>query len=63
DVGGYEPNTSKLAAEAEPILLSELSSLADRVVGDVFQSFSKHPQDVKRRQALENANKPTEKGK
>lgn len=63
EVGGYEPNTSKLAAEAEPMILSELGSLADRVVGDVFQSFSKHPKDVKRRQASENANQPTEKGK
>lgn len=52
-VGGYEPNTSKLTAEAEPILLTELSRLADRVVGDVFESFSKHPQDVKNREELE----------
>ena len=49
-VGGYEPNTSKLAPEAEPIILSELSRLTDRVVGDVFESFSKHPKDVKRRE-------------
>lgn len=52
-VGGYEPNTSKLASEAEPIILTELSQLADQVVGDVFGSFSKHPKDVKRRQELE----------
>lgn len=57
DVGGYEPNTSKLASESEPIILTELSRLADRVVGDVFESFSKHPQDVKRRQELENKGK------
>ena len=56
-VGGYEPNTSKLAAEAEPIILTELSSLADRVVGDVFESFSKHPKDVKRREEIEQAGK------
>jgi len=54
-VGGYEPNTSKLAPEAEPIILVELGRLADRVVGDVFESFSKHPQDVKKREELEKA--------
>jgi len=54
-VGGYEPNTSKLAAEAEPIILTELGRLADRVVGDVFESFSKHPKDVKKRDELEKA--------
>ncbi len=58
-VGGYEPNTSKLAPEAEPIILSELSSLADRVVGDVFQSFSKHPKDRKRRQEPDHTAKPS----
>ena len=52
-VGGYEPNTSKLAPEAERLLLTELSRLADRVVGDVFESFSKHPKDVKKREELE----------
>ncbi|MCA9123703.1 MAG: hypothetical protein H6822_15575 [Planctomycetaceae bacterium] len=55
-VGGYEPNTSKLTPEAEPIILSELSRLADRVVGDVFESFSKHPKDVERREVLEKTN-------
>lgn len=54
-VGGYEPNTSKLLPEAEPIILSELGSLADRVVGDVFESFSKHPKDIKKREAEEKA--------
>lgn len=54
--GGYEPNTSKLAPEAEPIILRELGRLADRVVGDVFESFSKHPKDVVKRDVLE---KPT----
>jgi hypothetical protein len=53
EVGGYEPNTSKLAPEAELIILTELSRLADRVVGDVFESFSKHPKDVERRKQLE----------
>jgi len=54
EVGGYEPNTSKLAPEAEAIILSELARLADRVVGDVFESFSKHPKDVQRRDEFEN---------
>ncbi len=53
DVGGYEPNTSQLAPEAETIILTELSRLADRVVGDVFESFSKHPKDVQRRDQAE----------
>lgn len=52
-VGGYEPNTSKLAPEAEVIILDQLGQLADRVVGDVFESFSKHPEDIKKREALE----------
>jgi len=55
EVGGYEPNTSKLAPEAETIILAELGRLADRVVGDVFESFSKHPKDVKKREELEKA--------
>ena len=53
EVGGYEPNTSKLAPEAETLILTELSSLADRVVGDVFESFSKHPKDVQKREQRE----------
>lgn len=48
-VGGYEPNASKLLPNAEVIILDELAGLADRVIGDVFESFSKHPKDVKRR--------------
>lgn len=56
--GGYEPNTSKLVPEAEQRLLQELGKLADRVVGDVFESFSKHPKDVKKREASETP-KPT----
>lgn len=54
EVGGYEPNTSKLAPEAETMILSELARLTDRVVGDVFESFSKHPKDVQQRNKLEN---------
>ncbi len=57
EVGGYEPNTSKLAPEAEPLILEELGRLADRVVGDVFESFSKHPKDVQRRKAEEKSAK------
>lgn len=57
DVGGYEPNTSKLTPEAELMILAELGSLADRVVGDVFESFSKHPKDVKRRNEIERVRK------
>jgi hypothetical protein len=51
EAGGYEPNTSRLTAEAERYVLVELSRLADRVVGDVFESFSKHPRDVQKREA------------
>lgn len=53
--GGYEPNTSQLLPEAEELILHELSQLADRVVGDVFESFSKHPKDLERRAAEEKA--------
>jgi len=55
EVGGYEPEMSPLAPEAEQVILTELGKLADRVVGDVFESFSKHPKDVKKREAKENA--------
>lgn len=58
-VGGYEPNTSKLDPEAETMILTELSLLADRVVGDVFESFSKHPKDVKKREELEQSQQKT----
>ena len=61
EVGGYEPNTSKLAPEAEAIILAELSHLADGVVGDVFESFSKHPKDVEQRERLEKARLQEEK--
>ncbi len=53
EVGGYEPTTSKLLPEAETIILTELGRLADRVVGDVFESFSKHPKDMEKREAEE----------
>ncbi len=59
-VGGYEPNMSKLAPEAEPLILRELGKLADRVVGDVFESFSKHPKDIVRREDLEKATRERE---
>ncbi len=38
-VGGYEPNSSPLLPEAEPLILAELGRLADRVLLDVFESF------------------------
>ena len=38
--GGYEPNMTPLAPEAEPIILKTLESLADRVISDVFESFA-----------------------
>ncbi|MCY2962074.1 MAG: hypothetical protein NT069_00215 [Planctomycetota bacterium] len=53
--GGYEPNTSKLLPEAEEAILAELSELTDKVVGDVFETFSKHPKDVEKREAEEKA--------
>lgn len=59
EVGGYEPNTSKLLPQAEEIILEELGRLTDRVVGDVFESFSKHPRDVQRREELEKTRKAT----
>jgi len=62
-VGGYEPNMSKLAPEAEPVILRELGKLADRVVGDVFESFSKHPKDIVKREALEKATRDGDKAK
>ncbi len=54
-VGGYEPSRSVLLPEAEAVILKQLGALADRVVGDVFESFSKHPQDVDKRAAEEKA--------
>jgi neutral ceramidase len=54
-VGGYEPKASPLVPEAQPIVIRELGKLADKVIGDVFESFSKHPKDVKKREAEEKA--------
>jgi hypothetical protein len=54
-VGGYEPNRSILKPEAEAVILKQLGSLADRVIGDVFESFSKHPKDMQKRDAEEKA--------
>ncbi|MBS0209123.1 MAG: hypothetical protein JSS27_09235 [Planctomycetes bacterium] len=54
-VGGYEPNRSPLKPEAEALLLEGLGRLADRVIGDVFESFSKHPKDVQKRTEQERA--------
>lgn len=48
-VGGYEPTQSPVTPEAEEILLRGLNRMADRVVGDVFETFNKHPSDVKMR--------------
>jgi hypothetical protein len=42
-VGGYEPGQSRLTPDAEEMLYEHLDRLTDRVVGDVFESFSKHP--------------------
>ncbi len=53
--GGYEPTQSPLLPAAEVEILRGLNRLADRVIGDVFESFSKHPawdeapDEVKRR--------------
>ena len=50
-VGGYEPNSSPLKPEAEAILIRELDKLADRVIGDVFETFSKHPKKPEKKKA------------
>lgn len=47
--GGYEPIQSPLKPEAEQELLQNLKHLSDRVIGDVFESFSKHPAGTKLR--------------
>ncbi|MCC6507760.1 MAG: hypothetical protein IT423_01530 [Pirellulaceae bacterium] len=51
--GGYEPNNCPLKPEAEAVIIEQLGKLADRVIGDVFESFSKHPKDLKKREAEE----------
>ncbi|MFO0891595.1 MAG: hypothetical protein U0790_20930 [Isosphaeraceae bacterium] len=50
-VGGYEPEMSKLAPEAEEVICRELDGLADRVIGDVFRTFNKHEVNVPKDQA------------
>jgi hypothetical protein len=47
--GGYEPTQSPLLPAAEAEILRGLGRLSDRVVGDVFESFSKHPPGTKLR--------------
>ncbi len=42
-VGGYEPMQCPLLPEAEDQIVKLLGKLADQVVGDVFESFNKHP--------------------
>ncbi len=48
EVGGYEPERSRLTPEAEEVFYKELGFLADEVIGDVFRTFSKHPSDLKK---------------
>jgi hypothetical protein len=38
--GGYEPNMTPLAPQCEPLIVKTLELLADRVIGDVFESFA-----------------------
>lgn len=45
--GGYEPNNSRSGPEAEEVLIAESLKLADRVIGDVFESFA--PPDARGR--------------
>jgi hypothetical protein len=47
--GGYEPTQSPLRMDAEPHIHQALNGLADRVIGDVFETFSKHPPGTKLR--------------
>ena len=53
EVGGYEPEKSPLTPEAEAVILAALGRLTDKVVGDVITTFSKHPQDIAKREAEE----------
>lgn len=39
--GGYEPESSPLLPEAEPLILEELSRLTDKVLADRFESFKR----------------------
>ena len=47
--GGYEPTQSPLLPSAEVEILRGLNRVADKVVGDVFESFTKHPPGSKLR--------------
>ena len=47
--GGYEPMQSPLIPDAEFEIIRGLKRLSDKVVGDVFESFSKHPPGTKLR--------------
>ena len=38
--GGYEPNNARSGPEAEEVLIAESLKLADKVIGDVFESFA-----------------------
>ena len=38
--GGYEPNSSPLAPEAEPRIVAELNRLADKVLSDTYESIA-----------------------
>jgi hypothetical protein len=38
--GGYEPNSTRLSGEAEPVIKATLQLLADMVIGDVFESYA-----------------------
>jgi hypothetical protein len=60
-VGGYEPNSSHLTPEAEAMILKALGRLTDQVVGDVFESFSKHPKDLQKRAEQQKAQSVTTK--
>ena len=53
EVGGYEPEMSPLKPEAEEVILAALGRLSDKVVGDVIATFSKHPQDIAKRETEE----------
>ncbi|WP_202921453.1 hypothetical protein [Anatilimnocola aggregata] len=39
EYGGYEPESSKLLPEAEPLILKELGRLADKALADIFESI------------------------
>lgn len=53
EYGGYEPNASPLLPEAEFKIYEELENLGDRIIGDVFASYSKHPKDKEKRESEE----------